>query len=706
LQGTKILLLGVPLDGAEIAKWGRSLNCQAAAAHIGSQELTKLHSDLVTALVHPARGAGSAETLVDIWSLVAADDDIVAASESLLREMPIKTQKIVSVKSESGDVPATHFNLIQVLTPDHPAHLVLHKMMVTPWAPSTRRDKIGIWIARISPEQEGEHQRTLKRLFEKLLEGLPHLKDRVELTLVNENVGTCDKPEVESRRVGRLARLVNARIVIWGKALSYGPTLEVCMVSFPYGSVVVRRLEWLPLATPYPDPLLTSPTLGPPLAIATMAVARLLADEGQYPEAEALLDSLDTSSASAYGHYVLYYAAAVQVIRASKTEDQTALKLATEYLQRARTAAVLRGDKAAASAFSLYGVMWPVFFARETRTAPLYVGKNREIIENVVLDARTRDDKLLLGRALFYAGIVLYFDFYSTNSHDAVEEGLRALEEVIQLIPVAGLLPEEVILARLVYAADLYARGFQRDLGSIARALDEFRQLAVVIGPSNRSGRTMAILSAMMCMMNLNQYLEVVTFARPLLKDLDDKEAEGVAHLMLSEALRRNTSQGKERQRETFVESFQELEMAREAAKGVRPLEAIVEDTRGKWYSVLPSKSNRELYLREAAGAYESVIQLATPAAEEEGYGWWRMMYGNRRTNTMEMIGDWAWLRLGQVNEEMAGLPSTNTVKIKRLEAAHSAYVRARQVGSAPQRIAADEGVKRVERVMGDLTRR
>ena len=76
LQGGKILLLGVPLDGAALAKWGRMLSCQAAAAHIGSEELTKLRSDLVTALTRPGREARPADTSIEIHSLVAAGDEI------------------------------------------------------------------------------------------------------------------------------------------------------------------------------------------------------------------------------------------------------------------------------------------------------------------------------------------------------------------------------------------------------------------------------------------------------------------------------------------------------------------------------------------------------------------------------------------------------------------------------------------------------
>src|SRR6202035_1076647 len=79
LRGTKVLLLGVPLDGADIAKWGQLLSCQAAAAHIGSHELARLHRDLEIVLGRSLQGPSRAEPPIKIRSLVAAGDRLVSA---------------------------------------------------------------------------------------------------------------------------------------------------------------------------------------------------------------------------------------------------------------------------------------------------------------------------------------------------------------------------------------------------------------------------------------------------------------------------------------------------------------------------------------------------------------------------------------------------------------------------------------------------
>ncbi len=271
------------------------------------------------------------------------------------------------------------------------------------------------------------------------------------------------------------------------------------MLASPYGEVAVRRLDWLPLSTASPNAAGASPTLGPPLIIAKLAIARLLGEDGNYEEAHSLVESLVSASEPGYKHYVLYVGAAIQVMKAQRNKDRSAQQQAGLLMKRAREEAVAVGDESAASAFALYETALPLLLGEETAKALEYRVSGLAVIEKVIADARRRGEKRLLGRASLYASL-FYVDYPESFSGEDLRRGIDALDETVDLIPAGGLSPDEVVFARLRLGALLYAQGWTRlDLASFERALREFEQLSVMSDPITKDQKTAAILMTIIC---------------------------------------------------------------------------------------------------------------------------------------------------------------------------------------------------------------
>lgn len=162
---SKILLAAVPLDGADIARWGMYASCQAAAATLESKELTELQAAWKQLGLRATERIRTKRSPPDVLLLVGEHDRVVTLGNTLPTGLDVRVRKLRSVKVAGKSVDADHSTIIRVDSRDHDAHMALRELLATPWNPPTPPGKIGIWIASIAGEG-GEHQNTLKVLLE------------------------------------------------------------------------------------------------------------------------------------------------------------------------------------------------------------------------------------------------------------------------------------------------------------------------------------------------------------------------------------------------------------------------------------------------------------------------------------------------------------------------------------------------------------
>lgn len=664
----KVLLVATPIDGASLAAWGQHFSCQAAAAAVGSKELGQLQSDLLSVAVPGRSVLQKNKTEIEIRVLVAAHDWIVAPVESLMQGTSILTEKINNVSVEGSLRDAGHLNVVEVTSRDHGAHDALRKLLRTAWATVTRPGQIGIRVAMIRGEHGDEQRRTLTVLLRDLAGRVPELAGRIDVRTIEEDLGTCEEPNRSLPELSRLLRTVNARILLWGEHLTYGPQLRTCVLSLYFGEWRLRLTAPLKLNPGDLDIRHTVPTLGPPVVAASLALLGLLIEEDQLQVAEQFIAGLLTEHPrEAEGYPILSAMGAVVEARAAKEQDAGALARAVDYWARAEQDARGKKEEVAADQIALMhdGALIQLYQWGEGSREQLPELRRR--IQRAIERYRTGRPASAGARAMLLDAQLVAMDLAFREREDRGRggEGVRneetrealkqirtRMSDVRQIPGVEDECPQcvgaaEILLAMLALeeGADMkavldHAHGALAYLDSFTPRLRRARRLAAILGGGAawRLGDGKAIGA---CLAQTAGDFE------------GDVEMVGVKEFLYGEAWSLPVEQRGEVSIAELDERIQQVSRAREEASGTRRVvldvqlsELLRARSRGR-------RDMKDMLERAESLAMAAIEQIEALKISEEERLAWGMIFRRREPPLAGLKGR-AWLRAAQARLELA----------------------------------------------------